>query len=110
MPEESVEMQKNTTPVENQLGSTDDIGQIVGYLIKRSCWISRQATSATFYVSKITAKHSVKHGLMLLHVILKIPSRCLIGYRPWEIVIIQLKPPRHERPSTTQMPSGSLSA
>ena len=48
IPKEIVEMQKKTTPVENRLGTTDDIAQIVGFLSEESSrWISGQAISAS---------------------------------------------------------------
>ena len=48
IPKEMVEMQKNSTPVENRLGTTDDIAQIVGFLSEESSrWITGQAISAS---------------------------------------------------------------
>ena len=48
VPKELIEMQKKTTPVENRLGTTDDITQIVGFLAEeRSRWVSGQAISAS---------------------------------------------------------------
>ena len=48
IPKEIVEMQKNSTPVENRLGTTDDIAQIVGFLSEESSrWITGQAISAS---------------------------------------------------------------
>ncbi len=48
VPKELVEMQKNATPVENRVGTTDDIAQIVGFLAEeKSRWVSGQAISAS---------------------------------------------------------------
>ena len=48
IPKEIVEMQKKSTPVENRLGTTDDIAQIVGFLSEGgSRWITGQAISAS---------------------------------------------------------------
>lgn len=48
IPQEIVEMQKKLTPVENRLGTTDDIAQIVGFLAEESSrWITGQAISAS---------------------------------------------------------------
>lgn len=48
IPQEIVEMQKKSTPVENRLGTTDDIAQIVGFLSEESSrWITGQAISAS---------------------------------------------------------------
>ena len=48
IPKEIVEMQKKSTPVENRLGTTDDIAQIVGFLSEESSrWITGQAISAS---------------------------------------------------------------
>ena len=48
IPKEIIEMQKKTTPVENRLGTTDDIAQIVGFLAEeRSRWITGQAISSS---------------------------------------------------------------
>ena len=48
IPKEIVEMQKKSTPVENRLGTTDDIAQIVGFLSEGSSrWITGQAISAS---------------------------------------------------------------
>ncbi|CAD6583194.1 MAG: hypothetical protein ASARMPRED_001256 [Alectoria sarmentosa] len=48
IPKELVEMHKNMTPVEKRLGTTDDIGQIVGFLSEESSrWITGQAISAS---------------------------------------------------------------
>ena len=48
IPKDIVEMQKKTTPVENRLGTTDDIAQIVAFLAEeRSRWITGQAISAS---------------------------------------------------------------
>lgn len=48
IPEEIVEMQKKSTPIENRLGTTDDIAQIVGFLSEESSrWITGQAISAS---------------------------------------------------------------
>lgn len=48
IPQEIVEMQKKSTPVENRLGTTDDIAQIVGFLSEKSSrWITGQAISAS---------------------------------------------------------------
>lgn len=48
VPDEIKEGQKKTTPVENRLGTTDDIAQIVGFLAEeRSRWVTGQAISAT---------------------------------------------------------------
>lgn len=48
IPKEIVEMQKKSTPVENRLGTTDDIAQIMGFLSEEtSRWITGQAISAS---------------------------------------------------------------
>lgn len=48
IPQEIVEMQKKSTPVENRLGTTDDVAQIVGFLSEESSrWITGQAISAS---------------------------------------------------------------
>lgn len=48
IPKEIVEMQKQTTPAENRLGTTDDIAQIVGFLSEEgSRWVTGQAISAS---------------------------------------------------------------
>ena len=48
IPTEIVEMQKKSTPVENRIGTTDDIAQIVGFLSEESSrWITGQAISAS---------------------------------------------------------------
>lgn len=48
IPEEIVEMQKRSTPIENRLGTKDDIAQIVGFLSEESSrWITGQAISAS---------------------------------------------------------------
>lgn len=48
IPKEIVEMQKKSTPVENRLGTTDDIAQIVAFLSEESSrWITGQAISAS---------------------------------------------------------------
>ena len=48
IPQEIVEMQKKTTPAENRLGTTDDIAQIVGFLVEESSrWVTGQAISAS---------------------------------------------------------------
>ena len=48
IPKEIVEMQKKSTPIENRLGTTDDIAQIVGFLAEGSSrWITGQAISAS---------------------------------------------------------------
>ncbi len=48
IPKEIIEMQKKLTPVENRLGTTDDIAQIVGFLSEEgSRWITGQAISAS---------------------------------------------------------------
>lgn len=48
IPKDIVEMQKKMTPVEYRLGTTDDIGQIVGFLSEESSrWITGQAISAS---------------------------------------------------------------
>ena len=48
VPESIVDGQKASTPVENRLGTPDDIAQIVGFLAEeRSRWITGQAISAT---------------------------------------------------------------
>ena len=48
VPDEIIESQKNTTPMENRLGTPDDIAQIVGFLVEeRSRWVTGQTISAT---------------------------------------------------------------
>lgn len=48
LPKEILEMQKKLTPVENRLGTTDDIAQVVGFLSEESSrWITGQAISAS---------------------------------------------------------------
>ena len=48
IPEENVEMQKKSIPIESRLGTTDDIAQIVGFLSEESSrWITGQAISAS---------------------------------------------------------------
>ena len=48
IPKEIVEMQKQMTPAEQRLGTTDDIAQIIGFLSEESSrWITGQAISAT---------------------------------------------------------------
>ena len=48
IPKETVEMQKKSTPLENRLGTTDDIAQIVGFLSEEgSRWVTGQAISAS---------------------------------------------------------------
>ena len=48
IPKEIVEMQKRSTPVENRIGTTDDIAQIVGFLSEESSrWITGQSISAS---------------------------------------------------------------
>ncbi len=48
IPNEIVEMQQKRTPVENRLGTTDDISQIVAFLSEESSrWITGQAISAS---------------------------------------------------------------
>ena len=48
IPKEIIEMQKKSTPVDNRLGTTDDIAQIVGFLSEESSrWITGQAISAS---------------------------------------------------------------
>lgn len=52
IPEEIIEMQKKSTPIENRLGTTDDIAQIVGFLSEESSrWITGQAISASGGIS-----------------------------------------------------------
>ena len=48
IPKDLIEMQKKSTPVENRLGTTDDIAQIVAFLAEEnSRWITGQAISAS---------------------------------------------------------------
>ena len=48
IPKEIIEMQKKLTPVENRLGTTDDIAQVAGFLSEEgSRWITGQAISAS---------------------------------------------------------------
>lgn len=48
IPQELVNMQKKLTPVENRLGTTDDIAQVVSFLCEeRARWISGQTISAS---------------------------------------------------------------
>lgn len=48
IPEEIVEKRKKSTPIENRLGTTDDIAQIVGFLSEESSrWITGQAISTS---------------------------------------------------------------
>ena len=48
IPNEIIENQMKTTPMENRLGSTDDIAQIVGWLAEESSrWVTGQAISAS---------------------------------------------------------------
>lgn len=48
IPKELVEMHKQLTPVENRLGTTDDIAQVVAFLSEESSrWITGQAISAS---------------------------------------------------------------
>ena len=48
IPTEIVDMQKKVTPVENRLGTTDDIAQIVAFLAEEnSRWITGQCISAS---------------------------------------------------------------
>ena len=48
VPKEIVENQLRNTPLENRLGSTDDIAQIVGFLAEEgSRWITGQTISAS---------------------------------------------------------------
>ena len=48
IPNEIIDMQNKMTPVEDRLGTTDDIGQIVGFLAEEnSRWITGQAISAS---------------------------------------------------------------
>ena len=48
IPPEIVEMQKKTTPVDNRMGTTDDIAQIVGFLAEEgSRWVTGQTISAS---------------------------------------------------------------
>ena len=48
VPQEIVAMQKQTTPMEQRLGTTDDIAQIIGFLSEESSrWITGQAISAS---------------------------------------------------------------
>ena len=48
VPQTIVESQKATTPMENRLGTSDDIAQIVGFLAEeRSRWVTGQSISAT---------------------------------------------------------------
>lgn len=45
---EIVDMQKSQTPIENRLGTTDDIAQVVAFLAEEnSRWITGQAISAS---------------------------------------------------------------
>jgi 3-oxoacyl-[acyl-carrier protein] reductase len=47
IPKDYIEMQKAQTPVENRLGTVDDIAQIVAWLAGEGCrWISGQVLSA----------------------------------------------------------------
>ena len=48
VPAETVNMQKQTTPLEKRLGTTDDIAQIVGFLADESSrWVTGQTISAS---------------------------------------------------------------
>ena len=48
IPQEIVENQMKNTPMENRLGSTDDIAQVVGWLAEESSrWVTGQAISAS---------------------------------------------------------------
>lgn len=48
IPREIVENQMKNTPMENRLGSTDDIAQVVGWLAEESSrWVTGQAISAS---------------------------------------------------------------
>ena len=48
IPKEIVEMQEKTTPLENRLGTTDDVAQVVGFLSEESSrWVTGQAISAS---------------------------------------------------------------
>ena len=48
IPKELVELQKKTTPLENRMGTTDDIAQLVGFLAEESSqWITGQTISAS---------------------------------------------------------------
>lgn len=48
IPKEIVENQMKNTPMENRLGSTDDIAQVVGWLAEESSrWVTGQAISAS---------------------------------------------------------------
>lgn len=48
VPSELVELQKNSTPMEHRMGTTDDIAQIVVFLAEeRSRWVTGQAISAS---------------------------------------------------------------
>lgn len=48
IPTEIVEMQKKMTPIENRIGSTDDIAQVVAFLAEEnSRWITGQCISAS---------------------------------------------------------------
>ena len=48
IPSEIVDMQKKTTPLENRLGTTDDIAQVVTFLAEEnSRWITGQCISAS---------------------------------------------------------------
>jgi 3-oxoacyl-[acyl-carrier protein] reductase len=48
IPKEYIEMQKSQTPVENRIGTVDDIAQIVAWLAsEESRWISGQVLSAS---------------------------------------------------------------
>ena len=48
IPKDMIEMQKKSTPVNNRLGTTDDIAQVVGFLSEESSrWITGQAISVS---------------------------------------------------------------
>ncbi len=48
IPKDLVEMQKKLTPIENRLGTFDDIAQIVAWLAsEESRWVTGQAISAS---------------------------------------------------------------
>lgn len=48
IPKETIDMQKATTPIENRLGSIDDIAQVVSWLASQgSRWVTGQIVSAS---------------------------------------------------------------
>ena len=48
VPQSIIDMQQASTPLENRLGTTDDVAQIVGFLAEESSrWVTGQAISAS---------------------------------------------------------------